>query len=208
MKRNTYTKILMTGLTVLGLSACGGSGGGSSAPTYSGLSDLEYKTLNLKAKFTDAEDVPFTYAFKDNYETTSDGTIILMDYRSNEKVQLACREYEGDVFSYYCISMLEDGRAFSHALKIEDDGKIKGNVKYSKTGNASDLADVVFADKADTIVVGTVSTTSEGSNKASFNKIELKQNYNNGLKAELSSKANVNISNQIEAMLTTLRATK
>jgi len=202
--RKIYTKTLLTALTVVGLSACGGGSSKSSTPVYSGLSDLEYKTLNLQAKFTDG-DVNSTYVFKDKYQTTSNGDSALIDVRSNSNVVGYCMELEGDVFSYLCVTKLKDGRSFAHALKIEDNGKIKGNFKYSKTGNSNELAEVVLADKADAPVSGTVSTTAEGTNKSSINKIDVHKFYGKGLARKLTTKTNTKVVTKINEMLNTLK---
>ena len=165
----TYTKTLLTLVTILGLSACGGennssnsesssssssnSESSSSEGTYSTIADLEYKTLNLGFKGQDLEEV---YAFKKDYKSTKGEPKRLVDYRKNTTG--VCMEIEkSDKFTYMCLIDLKDSGTKVYALKIESDGTINGNYKKFQSTDTTAFTEV--EDNADASVTGKVTVT-------------------------------------------------
>ena len=192
----TMHKILLSMMIILGLAACGGSKKSDTTATYTKLTDLEYKTLNLTNHYSD-RDVEFNYAFRDDYNTDGD---LLIDYRSNKKVALVCGEVDSTVFTYLCLTVLEDKRSMAHALFIDDDGKIKGNSKLSLTGDTTELAEVFLKDKADGPVTGTVTNTAETNSKLSKT-IRSMSKVTNSIKNQTSKMSDTNIVVDIDGML-------
>jgi len=220
-----YKKTLLSMVVIVGLTACGGSSSKkaetpaptatatpaptatatpatttattTTATTYTKLTDLEYKTLNLTNHYSDG-DVEFKYAFRDEYNSAGD---VLIDYRSNDKAAGVCTEVPNStVFTYLCLTGVDDGRMLAHALFIDDDGKIKGNSKYSKTGDNDELEEVFLADKADGPVTGTVTNTAETNNKLSKT-IRSMSKVTNSIKNQTSKMSDTNIVVDIDGML-------
>ena len=175
----TYTKTLLTLVTILGLSACGGesnssnsestssssssssssnsesssASSSSSEGTYSSIADLEYKTLNLRFKGKDLEEV---YAFKKDYKSIKGEPKRLVDYRKNTTG--VCMEIEkSDKFTYMCLIDLKDSGTKVYALKIESDGTINGNYKKFQSTDTTALTEVEY--NADASVTGKVTIT-------------------------------------------------
>jgi len=200
-------------------SGCGGGGGSKNNPTptatptatptsgiaaeYKKLTDLEYKTLNMTTKLRNNKTFKETIKFHDDY--TQDGKYLL-DYRSTKDAVILCGEVENqDVFSYFCLYGSSKNKSMvSYALNIDHNGKIRGNSKYSETGDTDELIEVYDGNKADGSITGTVTVT-EGKNKPLM-KIENSSFENlKGAKVNVTLMNDSKVSANIHAMLNEMK---
>ena len=147
------------------LEAAGIVNPGAPPPSYTTLTDLEFKTLNFSEFWHVVWKTTYSsMIFSNHYISYDDGRPMLVDNLSDSVTTSGCVIAPVELGrTYMCLSMLSHGAQAAYAIDIDSTGHITGNFEYSPTGDTYELMEgIADWNLADAWVTGTVSSSVAG----------------------------------------------